>query len=322
MAGNRTSLIKIQEFKTAELRKMLKDNPDTEYRAVTRAIADLRRDMKGVKRFAPPKLKAGADRHMIEVSPVDLHIGKLAWREETGADYDGKIAEDSYVDVIERLLSRVRRMGVAIEEFVYPVGNDLLQTDNNAGTTTAGTLVDTDSRYIKSFRRAVRLSRWTIDRLAAVAPVRVPVVPGNHDRLTAFHVGDVLGAVYEHNPHVRILTSPKLRTYVSYGPTLLGFTHGSEEKPQDLPLIMSVEAPEWSKSKWREWHIGHFHKSKEVRYTAGDSFNGVRVRVLPSLCAADAWHYMLGYVGEQRACEAYLWNKRTGYAGHLSESAA
>lgn len=322
MAGNRTSLIKIQEFKAAELRKMLKDHPDTEHRAVQLAIDDLRRDMKKVRRYAPPKITGKADRHMVELSPVDIHIGKLSWREETGFDYDGKIAEDDYVDVIERMLSRVERSGMKVEQFVYPVGNDLLQTDNNAGTTTAGTSVDTDSRYIKSFRRAVRLCRWTIDRLAAIAPVRVPVVPGNHDRLTAFHVGDVLNAVYESSPHVDVLTSPKLRTYVTYGPTLLGFTHGSEEKLQDLPLIMSVEAPEWSKSKWREWHIGHFHKSKEVRYTAGDSFNGVRVRVLPSLCAADAWHYMLGYVGEQRACEAYLWNKRTGYAGHFSESAA
>ena len=85
---------------------------------------------------------------------------------------------------------------------------------------------------------------------------------------------------------------------------------------------MAQEArADWAETMHREWHLGHFHKSKETRYTAGDAFNGVRVRVLPSLCAADAWHAQMGYVGEQRAAEGYPWSFSDGYIGHFSAGA-
>jgi hypothetical protein len=258
-------------------------------------------------------------RHMLEVSAFDLHFGKLAWREEAGEDYDLSLAREAFERAVEDLVWKAR--GFPLQRILLPIGNDLLQTDNLAGTTTGGTPQDTDSRYVKAFRAARSALAWAIDRLATEAPVLVIVVPGNHDRLTSFHMGEVLAAQFAADPRVTVDNSPKLRKYVAFGVNLLGFTHGSEEKHADLPLIMAREEPElWSAAQHYEWHIGHLHKSKETRYTAGDSFNGVRVRILPSLCAADAWHYSKGYVGERRSAEGYLWNFATGYAGHLATS--
>jgi hypothetical protein len=259
------------------------------------------------------------ERHLLEISPVDLHVGKYAWGEEAGEDYDITIAEKVFTDAINDILHRASVY--PLEKIVLVVGNDLLQTDNLAGTTTAGTYVDTDSRYIKSFRRARAINSWAIHRCAEVAPVDVQIVPGNHDSLTAFHIGEVLEAEFEADPRVQISNSARRRKYLKYGVTLLGWTHGNEEKHQDLPLIMAQECPkEWGETLHREWHIGHLHKMKETRFTAGDSFNGVRVRILPSLCAPDAWHYTRGFVKERRACEAYLWNRKSGYAGHFSSN--
>lgn len=259
------------------------------------------------------------ERHLLEISPVDLHVGKYAWGEEAGEDYDIEIAEKVFTDAIEDILHRASVY--AVEKIVLVVGNDLLQTDTLQGTTTAGTYVDTDSRYIKSFRRARAINSWAIHRCAEMAPVEVQIVPGNHDSLTAFHIGEVLEAEFQRDPRVAVCNSAKRRKYLRYGVTLLGWTHGNEEKPQDLPLIMAQEEPEsWGQTQHREWHVGHLHKMKETRYTAGDSFNGVRVRILPSLCAPDAWHYSKGFVKERRACEAYLWNKAQGYAGHFSSN--
>jgi hypothetical protein len=256
-----------------------------------------------------------------EIAPVDLHVGKYAWDDEVGASYDVAIAEKVFTDAVTDIDERTSALADALGETILIVGNDLLQTDNLAGTTTSGTYVDTDTRYIRSFRRAFRINRWAIDRLADRGPVRVVVVPGNHDRLTAFQLGHSLESWYRDDPRVVIDNRPKLRKYHLAGINLLGWTHGSEEKIDDLPLIMSVEEPQlWAQSLHREWHIGHLHKAKELRFTAGDTFNGVRVRILPALTGTDAWHYAKGYVGGLPACEGYLWHPTQGFAGMVSSN--
>jgi len=285
-------------------------------------LADVRREAKAGHRSKPrPKKPTGKRRYLYEIAPVDLHVGKYAWGEETGSDYDIRIAERVFTDAIDDLLDRARHLPIDLIAFI--VGNDLLQTDTTIGTTTAGTFVDTDSRIKKSFRRARAINSWAIRECAKIAPVRVIIVPGNHDELMAFCVGEVLAAEFAGDRRVTFDDSVRPRKYLRYGTTLLGWMHGNTEKTADLPLIMATECKkDWAATTQREIHTAHFHKAKETRYTAGDSFNGVRVRILPSLCTADAWHSKMGYVGETRACEAYLWDKERGYAGHFSSNVA
>jgi hypothetical protein len=308
--------------KAAEMKKW-SNKADTEktFAHIAHLVrSDIKREANAKKRSEPrPAKVVGKKRLLYEVSPVDVHVGKYAWSEEAGADYDIREAETSFTGAIDDLMEKAKPLPV--EQIVLVVGNDLLQTDTTAGTTTAGTYVDTDSRIIKSFRRARAINSWAIREMAKVAPVRVVVVPGNHDELMAFCVGEVLAAEFDGDPRVTFDVSPRPRKYLLYGVNLIGWTHGNEEKIPDLPLLMATERKaEWSKSVHREWHIGHWHKAKEMRFTAGDSFNGVRVRVLPSLCAPDAWHARRGFVGERRACEAYLWDKERGYEGHFSSN--
>lgn len=308
--------------KPAEMKRWAKkvDLNETHATIHQAILSDIRKETidRAIKK---PKMKwkPSSERHLLEISPVDLHVGKYAWGEEAGEDYDITIAERVFTEAIDDILHRASVY--SLEKIVLVVGNDLLQTDTLQGTTTAGTYVDTDSRYIKSFRRARAINSWAIHRCASIAPVEVQIVPGNHDSLTSFHVGEVLEAEFENDPRVEVKNGAKRRKYLRYGVTLLGWTHGNEEKQIDLPLIMAQECPkEWGETLHREWHIGHLHKMKETRFTAGDSFNGVRVRILPSLCAPDAWHYTRGFVKERRACEGYLWNHDSGYAGHFSSN--
>ena len=244
-------------------------------------------------------------------SPADLHIGKLSWEPETGEDFDSKIASDYLRTATDKLMRHVDRYEVG--QHLLVVGNDLLQVDNLISTTTAGTYQDTDSRYRKMFRLAVQLMRETVERLAETAPVRVLVVPGNHDQLASFHVGEVLGAIYHNHPTVSVSGQLLPRLYHRHGNTLLGFCHGNEEKHQDLPLIMAQENPkDWGVTTYREFLVGHLHKKREKAFTAGDSHNGVRVIVLPSLTGTDSWHSKRGYVGEPKASEARLYDRTDG----------
>lgn len=307
--------------KLAEIKKWQNkaDQRETVREIGEKILSDIRAEAKRPVEKPRVKLSANKENHILVPAPLDLHVGKLSWREETGNDYDIRIAEQVFTSSIEDILSRTS--GYQITQIAFPVGNDLLQVDSPANTTTAGTYVDTDSRYIKSFRRARAIMSWAIREMAKVAPVVVPIVPGNHDRITAFHLGEVLSAEFDGVKHITIDNRPLLRKYMKFGVNLLGWTHGSEEKPADLPLLMANEASEWwSETYHHEWHVGHLHKMKETRYTAGDSFQGVRVRILPSLCAPDAWHYSRGFVHERRACEAYLYGAATGYAGHFSSN--
>lgn len=282
-----------------------------------RIIADIESRAPSFPRYAP--VRATDDPHLLEFCAMDLHIGKLAWREEVGEDYDMTIAREVFMDALEDLIRKAS--GFPVDRILMPIGNDLLQIDNLAKTTTGGTPQDTDSRYAKMFQTAEQLMVYALDRLAQIAPVEGVIVPGNHDRQTAFTLGRVLDAWYRNTDRVTIDCSPRLRKYKRYGVNLIGYTHGSEEKAADLPLVMAQEVPDlWAETRHREFHVGHLHKSKETRFTAGDSFNGVRVRIIPALTASDQWHFSKGYVGEQRAAEAYLWSYANGYAGHFSSS--
>jgi hypothetical protein len=101
---------------------------------------------------------------------------------------------------------------------------------------------------------------------------------------------------------------------------MIMWTHGNEENMRDLPLIMADQwQHEWARSKFREIHIGHVHKKKEMFASLTDEFRGVRVRAIPSLTATDAWHAKKGY-SHLRAAEAFVYSKTGGCLATLSWS--
>lgn len=261
-----------------------------------------------------------ADPHMLEISIPDIHIGKLVWGPETGgASYDSKIATRLALDAAENLWSKA--CVFPISRILLPLGSDLFHTDTINNTTTAGTAVDSDSRWQKSFRMGVELAIELIEFSRSKTPdgVDVLMIPGNHDFTRTAYLGLVLEMMYRNCPDVRINNSPNPRKYFRFGTTLLGFTHGDKEKHDRLPLIMAGEKPtEWAETTHREIHLGHLHSMRETRYVAGNEHGHVRVRILPSLCATDSWHHSSGFVGSQRAAEAYIWAFKAGYVGHLS----
>jgi hypothetical protein len=188
------------------------------------------------------------------------------------------------------------------------VGNDLLHVDSRSNTTTAGTPQDTDSRYYKLFVSTRRMIQRAIHRCSELAKtVQVVLVPGNHDRDSVWHLGDSLTCAYNACPHIVIDNAPTQRKYVEHGRVMLLFTHGDKGKRPDYPLMMATEQPQmFGRTTFREAHTGHLHQ------TQVQEWHGVRVRILPSLAGADAWHAEHGYVGNLRAAEAFVWSATEG----------
>ena len=157
-----------------------------------------------------------------------------------------------------------------------------------------------------------------------LTPVHVVVVNGNHDVMSAFHLGEVLQAHFHRTEDVTVDNRPTQRKYVTFHKCLLGLTHGSEEKLSSLAMLMATERQEdWARSTpaGREYHIGHFHHKKSLAILPALDVSGVLIRVIPSLVPLDAWHASKGY-GSKLAAEAYYWDPEYGVTATLTHTPA
>lgn len=261
------------------------------------------------EKSAPPPVKRvawKASKILCEISLFDHHFGKLAWGAETGHDYDLAIAEALYENAVKDLLDKVKIYRP--EEFLFTVGQDLLHVDNVQYQTTQGTPQDCDGRLSKIIETAERATARAIRTLAARGKVRVMWVKGNHDSLMSQMLCRIMAAEFRKDDRVTVDVSPTSRKYVRYGASLLGYTHGNECPIKELPLIMARERPkDWAVCRTREWHTGHLHQQMLIEKM------GIKVRILPSLAGTDAWHCDRGYIGNDRAAEAYLYDHSEGY---------
>jgi len=272
------------------------------------------------KCYKPVKGKASGDPHLLEVGLYDVHVGKMAWGVETGENQDLKTIEPIFRNAVEDCVRYAS--GYQIDQIVMPLGNDFMHIDTLASTTTAGTHVDTDGRVHKVVDTAIRMMVGAIDFLRQVAPVRVVWVPGNHDELSSYFLARVMAAWYRLDKSVSSDHSPSYRKYHRYGKSLIGFTHGNQEKIDRLPGLMAMERPaDWSEVKTREFHYGHGHRKRKHVTLQDDTIDGVVLRMLPALSATDSWHHTSGFKGSGRAAESYLYSLNDGYRGHFHASA-
>lgn len=267
--------------------------------------------IKEAKNFAPryPKLtySKSKDGMLYEITIPDIHFGRLTWENESGENYDIKIATKAVNDVLDDLLSQAHNY--SINKIVLVLGNDFYNVDNRQETTAHGTPQQEDTRWQKTFTLGRKLCVQMIDKCSQVAPVDVLIVPGNHDEERSFYLGDALECWYHQNPNVAVDNAARKRKYYRYGKVLLGFTHGYFEKLNSLPMIMATEVPTlWAQTEFREFHTGDKHHRKDI--TNEDS--NVVVRILSSLAAHDAWTFDKGYVGALKAAEAFLWHPEKG----------
>jgi len=253
--------------------------------------------------------KSDINKVAVEVSIPDLHFGQIISEEECGTAYNLDIAERVYKEKIRELVSQIR--GFNIEKFIFPVGNDLFNTEGLSRSTTHGTLQQEADVWQVIYRRGKLLLIWAIDYLSMIAPVEVLIIPGNHDFENMFKMGEVLDAWYRKSEDVKIDNSSKVCKYIKYGKSLIGFEHGKNIKPQELALkLLKDNKHQIEDVEFFEFHCGHFHKEMLNEY------NGVKVRFLPSLCPEDSWHREQGY-DHSRACQAHIWNKEKGYSGYI-----
>ena len=115
-----------------------------------------------------------------------------------------EIAEKRLSNAVEHLLYRAQ--GYYIDKILFIVGQDLLNSDGDwpIPSTTKGTPQFNTDFHIDMYRTARKLMIKTINMLCEIANVHVMVIPGNHDRESIMHLGDLLELYYENNDNVKV----------------------------------------------------------------------------------------------------------------------
>jgi hypothetical protein len=276
--------------------------------AARQELEDLKKLYKESAHWPEPVIKpCVTSGNSLELLIPDLHAGKFAWAKETGhQDYDTPTAVATFERAVDEILSRAH--GYIFEEIVLGVGNDLLNSDDYNSQTTKGTLVNSDTRYQKTYKAVREMQVRTIEKLRKHCKcVIVKVIPGNHDTQSTFTLGDSLECYFHNYDDVVIDNGPSPHKFYRWGKVLLGFTHGDKGKKTDYGLWMATErSKDFGETIFREIHIGHTHGLKV------DEKFGVRVRTFAALCPPDAWHAAEHFVGNLRQAEAIVWNKEKG----------
>lgn len=258
------------------------------------AISALCEDLPVLPAATPPDY---TDPKKMAVYPLgDPHIGVLSWAEETGQDWDLKIADYVFCGAFDRL---VRTAPPCDEAVIINLG-DYFHADNMEGTTTrSGHALDTDSRFGKMIRVGMKIMRQMIDSaLRHHKHVRVINATGNHDDTCSQFFSVSLAMLYENEPRVTVDDSPTPFHYVEWGKCMFGVHHGHSCRPDRLPGVMAADQSEmWGRTKYRYWYTGHIHHDTKKE------FAGVTQESFRTLAAKDAYATWGGYrSGQDSKC--------------------
>jgi hypothetical protein len=236
------------------------------------------------------------------LSLQDLHFGK------PGNESMSSIA----INTVNNLLSKCRD-GYDLEKVVIVLGGDTLQVDTFNNTTTKGTPVEASmsaqDAYIQAFEGLYLL--LSLVRNYA-NNVHVMFIPGNHDRLSSFHLVHALSQSFGDVDGFTFSSQYSERKVMVYGENMFCFEHGDVSKKM-TPLVYATEHPyEWGQTSYRTLFTGHLHTKKTTEFVTDNEVHGFTIKVLPSLSATDYWHYHNKFTGNKRAAVLELYNPANG----------
>ncbi len=195
---------------------------------------------------------------------TDSHFGMLAWREETGDDYDLRIAEQLLLDWFAAAVAAAPQAHTAV---LAQLG-DLMHHDSLESVTPAHRhVLDADSRLQKVIRVVIRTIRRIIDMLLQKHQhVHVIMASGNHDPASSAWLREMLAAMYEHEPRISVDNSPMHYHVYSWGKTALFYHHGDKRTINNVDVTMAgLFRKEYGLSLSAYCHIGHKHSDEGIK---------------------------------------------------------
>ena len=245
------------------------------------------------------------------LSIQDLHFGK-----ENNAD-----VKTAFEKAIQELMLR-SYYSHKLEKIVYVIGGDLLNMDTFGGLTTKGTPVDSDQRAQDAYDTAFESMFWSVNFIKQFCDtLEVVYLPGNHDRLSSYHLVHALSKCFIKEPNVEFNATYSERKVITYGDNFFAFEHGDVTKKL-TPLVYATEFPkQWGTTIYRTCYTGHFHTKKVTEFVTDNEVHGFAIKHLPSLCKSDYWHYHNKFTGSKRQAIMEIHDKVKGKISEFTYTA-
>ena len=236
------------------------------------------------------------------LSIQDLHFGK---------EGNDNIEEEFKKTITDLVLKAYHSHN--IEKIYYVIGGDLLNMDTFSGTTTSGTPVDNGLKAEEAYTKAFSILHWSVLFISQFCKnLEVVYLPGNHDRLSSFHLAHGLKIACSNQPNIEFNVEYSERKVCVYYNNFFAFEHG-DVSSKNTPLLYATEFPmEWGSTKFRTCFTGHWHRKKSVEFISENEIHGFTIKNLPSLSATDYWHYHNKFTGSKRAAVLELHSQHNG----------
>lgn len=237
---------------------------------------------------------------------TDYHIGAYSWNEETGADWDIKIAEDTLYKAFGDMIDGTPDS----EQAVFVQMGDFLHWDGLTSVTPLNKhVLDSDGRYPKLVQVAVETCVRAVEMLLHKHKhVHVVMCEGNHDLTGSVWLQAIMKMAFKKNKRVTVDDSVFPYYSFTWGNVFLGWHHGHLTKIRGLAGKFFSE-PRFRNQMANTEHIyistGHYHTKEVVEVS------GVVIERHPTLNARDAYGAR-GFEHSQRGALAITYNKEKG----------
>lgn len=253
------------------------------------------------------------DKKLLNLYTVsDFHLGMLSWSDETGDDWDMKIAEGLFTKWFDAAFQMAPDAGTAVINLL----GDLAHFDSlDAVTPASGHVLDADTRYQKLVRYMIRMVRRVVEMaLVKHQTVKLLIVQGNHDESGMIWLAEMFSTLYEQEPRVFVDTSADVYKLVQHGKTTLFFHHGHKARFDAIePVMIAKFRKAFGDSKYSYAHVGHLHHQKIV-----ESRNMI-VEQHRTLAAKDAYASRGGWMSG-RSANVITYSAEFGEVGRLTIS--
>jgi len=241
---------------------------------------------------------------------TDVHMGALAWGEETGDDYDLAITEKLLLDWFSAAVAMAPNAHTAI---LAQLG-DLLHYDSLESETPASRhVLDADSRFPKMVRAAIRVLRRIISMLLQHHQhVHIIMADDNHSPASEIWLREFLSVLYEDEPRISVDTSPSTYYVYRHGDTSLFYHHGHKRGVKNIDHVFAGQFREiYGTTKHSYAHIGHLHSDEVI------STNLMKVERHETLAAKDAYAARGGWLSK-RSAKVITYHSAFGEVGRMT----
>ena len=230
---------------------------------------------------------------------TDYHIGMKAWGEETGADWDMKIAEKLLTDWFTHAIASSPAAKVGV---LGQLGDFLHWDGIEAVTPTSKHILDADTRLQKLIRVTIRSTRRIIQMmLDKYDEVHVIMAEGNHDPAGSMWLREMLSEFYQDDPRLTVDTNPSNYYAIRHGNVALFFHHGHKKRPEKIDDVFVAKYRKiFGETTYAYAHMGHMHHNKTLET------NLMEIEQHQTLAAPDAYATHGGWVsGRSAKCISY-----------------